>query len=158
VVTMAPLADVCDHTAAFSITGGSPSGGSYAGIGVASGTFDPAVSGVGLFTITYTYTDVNSCSASAMEDIRVNDCANISEVSDNEITVYPNPVNSILNIKSTNDVIDYVRIYDGAGRLISIINVSGLEAVIDMNEYSTGIYSLEIMVNNIITRNRVMKN
>ena len=93
-----------------------------------------------------------------MEDIRVNDCANISEVSDNEITVYPNPVNSILNIKSTNDVIDYVRIYDGAGRLISIINVSGLEAVIDMNEYSTGIYSLEIMVNNIITRNRVMKN
>jgi len=158
VVTMAPLADVCDHTAAFSITGGSPSGGSYAGIGVTSGTFDPAVSGVGLFTITYTYTDVNSCSASAMEDIRVNDCANISEVSDNEITVYPNPVNSILNIKSTNDVIDYVRIYDGAGRLISIINVSGLEAVIDMNEYSTGIYSLEIMVNNIITRNRVMKN
>lgn len=37
----------------------------------ALGTFDPALSDVGLFTITYAYTDANGCSNSTTGDVEV---------------------------------------------------------------------------------------
>jgi hypothetical protein len=52
---------VCSNDAPFALAGGTPSGGTYSGIGVSSGVFDPAVAGAGDHLITYTYTDVNTC-------------------------------------------------------------------------------------------------
>ncbi|AQG82283.1 hypothetical protein AWR27_02725 [Spirosoma montaniterrae] len=43
---------------------GSPTGGTYAGAGVANGTFAPATAGVGRHTITYTVTGSNGCKTS----------------------------------------------------------------------------------------------
>ncbi len=42
---------------------GIPAGGTYMGQGVAGGIFDPSLAGQGTHTITYTYTDVNNCTA-----------------------------------------------------------------------------------------------
>ncbi|MCB0545481.1 MAG: hypothetical protein KDC70_18285, partial [Saprospiraceae bacterium] len=53
---------VCSADAAFALTGGSPGGGTYSGMGVSGGMFDPATAGAGPHTITYTYTDGNGCS------------------------------------------------------------------------------------------------
>lgn len=55
---------VCINDAAFALTGATPSGGTYSGTGVSNGNFDPATAGVGQHTITYTYSDGNSCSNS----------------------------------------------------------------------------------------------
>ena len=52
---------VCEDAAAFELTGATPEGGTYSGTGVTDGWFDPAVSGVGTFEITYTYIDGNQC-------------------------------------------------------------------------------------------------
>lgn len=42
--------------------GGTPSGGVWTGTGVVGGnSFDPVVSGLGTYTLTYTYTDPNAC-------------------------------------------------------------------------------------------------
>lgn len=47
------------------ILDGSPAGGTYSGPGVLPGNlFDPYLAGVGIFTITYTYTATNGCSGS----------------------------------------------------------------------------------------------
>lgn len=51
--TLAPFGNVCSNTLPFSLTGGSPIGGTYSGTGVSAGKFDPTVAGPGTFTITY---------------------------------------------------------------------------------------------------------
>ncbi len=56
---------------AFALTGGMPSGGTYSGPGVSGGNFNPATAGVGIHTITYTYSD-GTCSNSCTFTITVN--------------------------------------------------------------------------------------
>jgi gliding motility-associated-like protein len=70
-VSVASFANVCISASSFPLSGGSPVGGTYSGTGVSGGNFDPAVAGVGTFTVTYSYTDGNGCSATASEDITV---------------------------------------------------------------------------------------
>lgn len=70
-VTSSPYLDVCLSAAPISLTGGAPSGGSYAGNGVSNGNFNPSTAGVGTSNITYTYVDLNGCSNSVVETITV---------------------------------------------------------------------------------------
>jgi len=72
VVTHSSLSAICADLPSFSLSGGSPIGGTYSGTGVSSGMFDPAVSGSGTFTVTYLYTDGNGCSSSASPSQTVN--------------------------------------------------------------------------------------
>lgn len=62
---------VCLNTSAFALTGGIPSGGTYSGTGVSGNMFNPATAGVGVHTITYTYTDINDCTNSCTFSITV---------------------------------------------------------------------------------------
>ncbi|MDO7876857.1 CARDB domain-containing protein [Hymenobacter sp. ASUV-10] len=70
-VTLAALAPVCINSAAFTLTGGSPAGGTYRVDGTVAGSFNPAAAGVGTYTITYTYTAGTSCSATATRTLEV---------------------------------------------------------------------------------------
>ncbi|TVR85766.1 MAG: HYR domain-containing protein, partial [Saprospirales bacterium] len=60
-------ADVVDLTA----LGADPAGGTFSGDGVAGGEFDAATTGVGVHTITYSYTDGNGCTNSCTFEIEV---------------------------------------------------------------------------------------
>lgn len=51
--------------------GGLPAGGTWNGAGVATGTFDPALAGVGPHTLTYTYADANGCTLSDTRTVTV---------------------------------------------------------------------------------------
>lgn len=64
VVTYRPSSQItlCQYSAPIILAGGSPAGGAYAGTGVVNGVFDPSVSGVGEFMITYFFTNTNGCS------------------------------------------------------------------------------------------------
>ncbi len=53
------------------LSGGTPSGGTYSGLGVSDGKFDPSVAGPGLHTITYTFQNSFGCSNSATNTITV---------------------------------------------------------------------------------------
>ncbi|WP_201979721.1 IPT/TIG domain-containing protein [Hymenobacter rubidus] len=70
-VTLAAFGPRCQGSAAFTLTGGSPAGGSYSGVGVSGGQFSPSTAGVGTFTITYSYSDANGCAATATSTITV---------------------------------------------------------------------------------------
>jgi hypothetical protein len=64
VVLQSGLSSLCENDEPLWLSGGVPAGGLYTGIGVAGGTFDPAITGAGGFLITYTYTDpTTGCSA-----------------------------------------------------------------------------------------------
>ena len=62
--------------AAAATLGGTPSGGTWSGTGVSSVDgvfkFTPSTAGAGTFTLTYSYTDGNSCSKSATSSVTVN--------------------------------------------------------------------------------------
>ncbi|WP_415374175.1 T9SS type A sorting domain-containing protein [Patiriisocius sp. Uisw_017] len=77
-VTFTALADLClDAGTQTGLTGGSPTGGVYSGPGVTDAgnginySFDPAAAGAGTHTITYSFTDGNSCTGSANDNVVV---------------------------------------------------------------------------------------
>ncbi|MFC2111442.1 T9SS type A sorting domain-containing protein, partial [Bacteroidota bacterium] len=86
-VTLASFNAVCVDAASFTLIGGSPSGGTYSGTGVSTGSFNPATAGVGTHTITYTYTDGNSCTNSTTKTIAVNALPNLSLANFNAVCV-----------------------------------------------------------------------
>jgi hypothetical protein len=72
VVTCPNDTTLCSNEPAYTLTGASPPGGNYSGTGVSGGIFDPALASPGVNVVTYTYTDVNLCSANCTIDITVN--------------------------------------------------------------------------------------
>jgi hypothetical protein len=74
-VEMGPLSSVYSNAAAFTLTTGSPSGGTYSGTGVSGNTFNPSVAGVGFHLITYTKSGCSPVSASQYIQV-VACCAN----------------------------------------------------------------------------------
>ena len=55
----------------------------------------------------------------------------------NDIVLYPNPFNDVLNIKGISDD-DYIKVYDLQGRLIK----TSLLSVVDVSDLKQGIYNL----------------
>ncbi|GAA4362026.1 hypothetical protein GCM10023185_29580 [Hymenobacter saemangeumensis] len=70
-VTLAAFAPVCVNASTFTLTGGSPAGGTYRVNGTVASSFNPAAAGVGSYTITYTFTDGTGCSATATRTLEV---------------------------------------------------------------------------------------
>lgn len=70
-VTLEAIAPINVKTPALALTGGRPAGGTYSGMGVINGTFNPATTGTGSFNITYTYKVGDACSGSATQMITV---------------------------------------------------------------------------------------
>lgn len=77
---------------------GTPVGGSFSGSGMTSSTFNPATAGLGMHTIVYSYTDNNNCSGDASTNVVVDNCLEIKEMGENDITFYPNPTKDLLTI------------------------------------------------------------
>lgn len=65
------LANQCANATTYLLTGGTPVGGAYTGPGVVNPNFNASVAGVGMHTITYTYSD-GTCSNFATNTITVN--------------------------------------------------------------------------------------
>ncbi|HEV7232181.1 MAG TPA: PKD domain-containing protein [Bacteroidia bacterium] len=72
------IAPVCISAGSFALTGGSPAGGTYSGVGVSGGAFyNPAAAGAGVHQVSYTYTNTG-CTASATNTITVNALPHVS--------------------------------------------------------------------------------
>ena len=74
VVSFNELPSVCANATAFDLTGGEPTGGLYSGNGVVGSglVFDPQIAGIGLFDLSYIYSDTFGCSDTAFRKITVN--------------------------------------------------------------------------------------
>lgn len=73
-----PFNQKCQGEAAVTLTGGSPSGGSYSGVGVSNGQFNSANAALGPQTIYYTYTNSNGCANADSNVILVNAPVSVS--------------------------------------------------------------------------------
>jgi hypothetical protein len=75
---------------------------------------------------------------------------------DSEVSIYPNPTNSVLNIKSSNEI-KYFEIYDVSGRLIQSSLVNSLDSIINISERSNGIYYLKVVTSEGIKVEKIIK-
>lgn len=69
-VTLSSFNSVCAGSSSFSLSGGSPAGGTYTVNGSSATTFNPTTSGS--YTLVYRYTNSNGCSNSATRTLVVN--------------------------------------------------------------------------------------
>jgi hypothetical protein len=159
-VTFTVADTVCDNGGFVTLTG-SPAGGTFFGVGVIGNTFDPTVPGTGNTSLSYSYTDVNGCSASANQSVFVDDCSGINEqVNNTSIVVYPNPNNGqftvVINQMNGEGVLE---ITNALGQLISSENIAPVNGVItkeiNLSAYSNGMYFVRFITNATTTVEKV---
>ncbi|MCD6065665.1 MAG: hypothetical protein K0S33_491 [Bacteroidetes bacterium] len=153
VVTLTPFSNVCVNSGSITLTGGSPAIGDYSGPNVFFGTFDPSV--VGTSNITYTFTDANGCTDSAVQSITVDPCiglANNTAVS--AVKYFPNPTTGTFVLEFVqNEKTDLaVNITDIQGRVVAkdaqLSFAGSYSRSFDLSAFAKGIYTMEIRSNN----------
>jgi PKD repeat protein len=148
-VTLEPFDWVCLNWPAFELTGGLPAGGNYSGPGVENGWFDPAIAGAGTHTITYTYTDLNSCENTATETILVDPCTGINNNADlSGIKIYPNPTSGLITIDFDQSIgTTEILVLNTLNKVVyaeSAYAITGKSLKIDLSHLLKGIYFIQL--------------
>ena len=149
---------VCNTASPFTLTGGLPEGGTYAGAGVSGGNFNPATAGSSS-SITYTYVDGNGCSGSANASLQIQNCVGLSTNDLQAISIYPNPSSGIYTVQlNGEDVITDVVVIDMQGRVVQRIGaINTQHATIDITNEPNGIYFLQASINQQIIHVKLEK-
>lgn len=139
---------LCDNSSVVSLSG-NPSGGIYSGTGVSGSNFDPSLSGVGTFTIFYSYTDINSCSNIDSQIVIVDLCSEIFELENSFINISPNPFTEQTTITFSGEQKNItIKIVDVLGKEIKTFNFSGKEIILEKGEMQKGIYFVQVVDGN----------
>lgn len=64
-----------------------------------------------------------------------------------EIMIYPNPTHGVVMIASEREAIATIEVYDGSGRLISVLKPGTVRYTYDMSGLANGIYTVRIKTN-----------
>jgi hypothetical protein len=153
-----PQASVCVNDGNLTLTGGSPAGGTWSGTNVTGSMFDPTT--VGSVTITYSFTDVNGCSATATDNISVDACTGIATISStNGIVVYPNPNAGQFTIQlaaTPNDAVQ-VEVTNALGQVVNAFTMSDTTAEVNISTLENGVYFIRVINGDVVTVQRVVK-
>jgi PKD repeat protein len=126
--------------------GASPTSAVLTGAGVSGTNFDPAVAGIGIHTITATYTDGNGCAGTSQLNLEVQDCLSIENLFYNGVTIQPNPNNGNFVIKGLEQGSTF-SIYDMNGKVIMNKTVDSQIQEIKLENVRSGIYYLQTVKN-----------
>ena len=140
-----PFDTLCFHDATATLSGASPSSGTWSGPGVNGSNFTPNV-GNGSYTITYTYTDGNGCTNSGTDNIVVDPCTGIQNPASSETSfeVFPNPNNGHFSVDLKATGTATVFIYDALGQLVSSQKIQPGIQQMELN-VPVGIYLLKVI-------------
>ncbi len=124
---------------------GTPGGGSLSGTGVSGNVFSPALTGAGVYTVSYTYMDANGCAGSSAVEMTVQECTGISSNGSvaGSFLVYPNPAKEELFIKTGLADVS-LAITDMSGRVLINQMVASGEQKLKLEALSKGVYLLQI--------------
>ncbi|NUM51639.1 MAG: T9SS type A sorting domain-containing protein [Flavobacteriales bacterium] len=161
VVTLNVTPDsVCSSASPVALGGGTPNGGVYSGNGVSGGNFNPITAGIGTHVITYTYTDGNSCTNTATDNIVVHVCAGINELNNSvHLQIFPNPFSNETTIQLSGNTVHsgIFELFDYSGKLIEKGKFNGNNFTLRKNGKTAGIYSLVIKEdNNILAKSKLI--
>jgi hypothetical protein len=152
VVSLPPYGVICTSATPVVLNTGTPAGGTYSGTGVTGTSFDAST--VGVYTVTYSVTDVNSCTGTADEDITVSACLGLEEGDGlTNFSCYPNPAGGLFTIQflQTDNTDISILITNAEGKVVrtsSVENFSGTyNQNFDLGDVESGIYFIEIVTN-----------
>ncbi len=153
---------LCDNGGVVALPIGTPVGGSYAGLGVVGGNFDPTAAGIGSHYVIYTYTDGNFCINDDSTMVTVKLCVGINEIQNNfGILIYPNPNTGQFTIEKPSDLSKEVKVklLDATSKLIlkKNIPISKQSVEVDFTSYSNGIYYLQLIVDEEVFVKQILK-
>ncbi len=100
---------------------GTPVGGSWSGIGVSGFNFVPPATGVGIYVLTYTYTNSFGCTVTDTTSVKVQDCPErLRELTKGALIIYPNPNNGHFNVRMNSTLYNYLgmKVYNMNGQLM----------------------------------------
>lgn len=135
---------VCINESALTLSG-TPAGGTYSGTGVSGSSFNAATSGAGTYTVTYTYTDNNSCTNTAQKTISVSLCTGIEDVEQAGFVIYPNPTSGIFTIGLSSSIEKVnLEVFDAIGKLVVQKTEIGSGTPVSLESFAKGIYTVRI--------------
>jgi hypothetical protein len=159
----APYDTLCSNAAPVTLSGGNPSGGTYTGPGVSGGVFDPSVAGVGNWTITYSFTDVNNCTGTATQIIHVDVCSGVNSLEvQSGLSVYPNPSNGDLTLELglVKDDHSRMEVLNSLGQIIRTEEhdlVKGNNKLdLDLSSLAKGVYFIRVKTSTDVVTRRVV--
>ncbi|MGE6395825.1 T9SS type A sorting domain-containing protein [Chryseobacterium scophthalmum] len=71
-----------------------------------------------------------------------------SNFENDDVEIFPNPTNSIVNIKNSKSSIKSIELYDTAGRILKAEKVNKKEIQIDISNYQIGTYLIKVITSN----------
>jgi Zn-dependent metalloprotease len=157
---------ICITDPAIMLTGGAPAGGTYSGAGVSGGSFDPAVAGAGMHSITYSYTDANSCSNTASQNVYVDaSCLPTGISTANEfsgLALYPNPGSGLFTAELGLAAAEKITltVTDALGQLIIAedhdFTAGNNKTALNLEGMPKGVYFLELKGNATLRVQRIV--
>jgi PKD repeat protein len=148
-VTFSAVEPLCNEDwDPYTLTTGEPEGGEYTGEYVSDGMyFHPSESGIGEFSVNYTYTDEFGCGASDDQTVTVVNCVGVGENAENTtLNIYPNPSKGIFNLDISSEKLNNadLKVIDALGKVIyeqQGINIQGShQSSIDLSNNPQGVY------------------
>lgn len=151
--TLTAFNPVCNTETAFTLMGGSPAGGSYAGTAVLNDMFDPIAAGAGVHTIVYSFTDLNGCTGTAQQSITVDNCLSLDDLDLIDLSITPNPAQQFFSIQ-TNQEITEVMLIEMNGRVIQYFASDSKK--FDVSNIPTGMYIVRVLVDGQYMQQRLV--
>ena len=142
VVSLNGLPTICKNWGTYNLVEGLPLGGQYSGTGISGSVLSFTNSGI--YNVGYTYTDNNGCTNSVQSDISISECAGLDEVAEVKFDIYPNPTKDELNIISSNESIQDLKIIDNAGRIVFESKPLSLHVQLEVGNFADGLYTIQI--------------
>ncbi|MFN0201137.1 MAG: T9SS type A sorting domain-containing protein, partial [Bacteroidia bacterium] len=143
---------------------GTPAGGTFSGPGVTGNSFNPAQAGIGgPYTIAYTYTNSEGCTATATQEVSVYDATGIEQqLQSMDLSVMPNPNNGSFKVKfelkETQNV--QLALLNLAGQKVweeKLGKVTGtIQRNVRVQQLSAGVYFFEVQTDNGNYRTKVV--
>ena len=114
--------------------------------GASSGDVRVACIGVGDSVLSAPFSSESIATAlDNVEYVTWSDASGINDLDLSQISAYPNPANTHVNISLGNNEIDFINILDLTGKIVDRIQVSNAVEVISLTDYQSGIYFYQIV-------------
>jgi hypothetical protein len=104
-----------------------------------------------------TVEDENGCSGSSTINITVDGCLSVDEMQE-VVSVYPNPTEGIVVMNNLQVIgAETIIVTDAFGKTLSSINVSNDETIIDLSNYSNGVYFVQVYTEDQMILKKLLK-
>lgn len=89
--------------------------------------------------------------------LRADDPTGVEEILGNQIQLFPNPASNRVILQSSQEDIERIRLFNGAGQLLHSAQPQTLEHQLNVSELASGIYQLEIQTASGLQHRRLIK-